>query len=296
MKLLLIGQSVEDHIIFDGIEKPVTPGGIFYSAAGLTSIKDPEDEVFMCTSIAQNNFHLFEWIYKDLDLSYSSFVDKIPEIYLTVRTGFERDECYNQITDSLNVNLENLNSFDGIYINMITGFDITLDTLIKIRESYSGIIYLDVHSLARGINDKMERYFREIPNFSEWAKNVSIIQVNENELLTISSLKEEKEIAAEILSYGTKILVVTYGERGAGIFFIEGDELKYKHVSVEKVETVNQVGCGDVFGSSYFYKYIKTKSYSEALNYAVRASQQVASHGNIQHIRNLKTDVSSSSD
>jgi hypothetical protein len=291
MKILLIGQSVEDHIIFDGIEKPVTPGGIFYSAAGLSSLKDSDDEIYLCTSIAEKNFHLFEWIYKDINLSYSTYVDKIPEIYLTVRSGFERDECYNHITDSLIVKLDNLNSFDGIYINMITGFDVSVETLRKIRKNYSGIIYLDVHSLARGLNDKMERHFRKIPNFSEWAKNISIIQVNENELLTLSSFRKEKEIAEEILSYGTKIVIITYGERGAGIYFIESDELMYKFVPVEKIESLNQVGCGDVFGSSYFYKYLKTKNYFEALQYAVKASQCIASYGNIQQIRNLKKDV-----
>ncbi|MDP3830217.1 MAG: carbohydrate kinase family protein [Ignavibacteriaceae bacterium] len=292
MKMLLIGQSVEDHILFDGLEKPVTPGGIFYSAAGLSSLKSEDDEIYLCTSIAEKNYHLFEWIYNDIDLSYSTYVEKIPEIYLTVRTGYERDECYNHITDSLSVTYDNLNSFDGIYINMITGFDISLETLKEIRKHFPGIIYLDVHSLARGLNDKMERHFRIIPSFSEWAKNVTIIQVNDNELLTLSENQNEKEIAKEVLSYDAKILIVTYGERGAGIYFIEENELKYIFIPVDKVETLNQVGCGDVFGSAYFYKYLKTKNYIEALRFAVKASQCVASYGNIMQIRNLKIDVS----
>ncbi|MBX2976047.1 MAG: carbohydrate kinase family protein [Ignavibacteriaceae bacterium] len=294
MKILLIGQSVEDHINFDRVEHPATPGGIFYSAAAISAIKEEKDEIFLATSIAENNYELFEWIYKDINLSYSTFTAKIPKIHLTVKTGKEREECYNHLTDSLTIDTVNLSSFDAVYINMITGFDISLQTLSDIRKNFIGIIYIDIHSLARGLNDKMERHFIPIPNFSEWAKNVDIVQVNENELLTLSALKDEIEIVKEILALGPSMLIVTYGEKGAALFYKEESEINRIFIKPQKIETVNQVGCGDVLGASFIYQYTKTKDKTDSLDFAVKTSGLVASYDSIKLIRNLKEDVSRS--
>ena len=77
---------------------------------------------------------------------------------------------------------------------MITGFDITLDQLKEIRKNFSGLIYIDVHTLSRGLDKYYQRNFRLIPDFSEWAKCIDIIQVNELELYTLFDSKSEKDI------------------------------------------------------------------------------------------------------
>jgi hypothetical protein len=52
MKLLIIGHSVEDHVDQSGIIQ-TKPGGIYYSAAALGNFKDPEDEIYLCTSVSE---------------------------------------------------------------------------------------------------------------------------------------------------------------------------------------------------------------------------------------------------
>ena len=149
MKLLLIGQSVEDHIYYkDSCE--VKPGGIFYTAAALHSIKEPRDEIYLCTSYKKND-RLFKDLYEDVNPGYLNYSDVIPEVRLNIYDGREREEIYKNITGRLDINDKNLEMFDGILINMITGYDITLEQLEGIRKNYSGPVYFDVHTFSRGL-------------------------------------------------------------------------------------------------------------------------------------------------
>jgi len=149
--------------------------------------------------------------------------------------------------------------FDGILINMVTGFDITLEQLKDIRKNYKGMIYFDVHTFSRGLDDNMQRYFRVIPDFKEWASNVDIIQVNKNELKTLTEKETEEGIIKEVLSYGIKYLILTLEDNGAKIFFKEDDAVKSIYEPAIKVDLKNKVGCGDVFGAVFFYSYISQK-------------------------------------
>ena len=99
----------------------------------------------------------------------------------------------------MEINIGNLNLFDGILINMITGFDFNLEQIKEIRNVYKGLIYIDVHTLSRGLDKNLKREFRLIPFFNEWASSVDIIQVNESELRTISKKTDELEIVKEVI-------------------------------------------------------------------------------------------------
>ena len=58
MKILLIGHSVEDHLLSKDNEK-ITPGGIFYSALGYKFVNEAEDEIYLNTVVEQSNENLF---------------------------------------------------------------------------------------------------------------------------------------------------------------------------------------------------------------------------------------------
>jgi sugar/nucleoside kinase (ribokinase family) len=140
----------------------------------------------------------------------------------------------------------------------------------------------------------MHRHFRLIPDFNLWAENFDFIQVNRNELFTLSSKTNEEEIALEVLSYGTKYLILTLEDKGAKIFFMEDDKLKFIYEPAIKVEVRNKVGCGDVFGASFFYSYIsqREKNIEIALKTANIAAGCSASYEKISEFKNMKRDVS----
>ena len=186
-----------------------------------------------------------------------------------------------------------MNSYDGILINMITGFDINLQQLKEIRKDYKGIIYFDVHTFSRGLDENFKRKFRVIPHFKEWAENLDIIQVNKNELFTLSEKKSEEEIIKEVLAYGIQYLIVTLEEKGARIFSKEDDIVNSIYQPAIEVDINNKIGCGDVFGAVFFYSYISQgfNNIDNAVKLANIAAGCTASYKELNEFINLKENV-----
>jgi sugar/nucleoside kinase (ribokinase family) len=181
--------------------------------------------------------------------------------------------------------------FDGILINMITGFDITIDNLRKIRKDFHGLIYLDVHMLSRGLDKDNQRRLRLIPNTMEWISSADIIQVNENEIYSLTEKKSEILAAKDILSYGLKYLLVTKGELGATVFFYEEGELKSYFMSSFKLNSVRKIGSGDIFGATFFYFYLRHFEFQKALKAAIIAAGYSTSYTNLKEFMKLRNDT-----
>jgi len=290
MKILVIGQSVVDRIFYKGIEE-VKPGGIFYAVVALSNFTEQSDEIFLCSTISKKDENLFLDIYNRINKKYIGYADKIPQVSLTINDDKERDEKYNHISQNLSLPIEELNNYDGILINMITGFDITLDQMIKVRKEYDGLIYFDVHTFSRGVSDDMKRYFRRISDFHKWAENIDILQANEEEIKTISDKTVEIEIVKEMFSYGVKLFIVTKGEKGVRIYFRNNDEIESVFIPVVKVQPINKVGCGDVFGAIFFYNYIRTNDIIDSLRVANLAAGIATTYSQTADYKGLKSDV-----
>jgi len=290
MKLLVVGHSVEDHVDQNGSVQ-IKPGGIYYSASALRNFVDKDDEIYLCTSVSDKNYDLFKPVYEKLNTKYLQFIESIPFVYLKIKVKGEREECYGSLTDNLKLNLEEINEFDGIYLNMITGYDVSLNQLLELRHNYKGLIYIDVHTFSRGIDENMKRHFRVIPDFNRWAKSVDIIQANTHELFTLNSKPNAEEIIKEVLSSGCRMLIVTNGESGSKTFLLKNNELSSLSIPAINIEAKNKVGCGDVFGSIFFYFYLKTGDLIKSLNAANIAGGCAASYADLNEFKNLKKDV-----
>lgn len=291
MKLLVIGQSVEDHIhIKDSHE--VKPGGIFYSVLGLKSFLEEKDELFLLTSMEREKESLFSPLYEGLKKDFFQYKGSIPRVNLYIPDNAERCENYENMAESLEVSgLRELNSFDGILVNMITGFDLRLEDLKSLRKDFKGLIYLDVHTLARGLGENNQREFRQIPQAMEWMRQADIVQVNESELRTLSSKGSETGIALEVLQCGLNCLIVTKGELGSKIYSLENGELKSYFQSAIKINCMNKIGCGDIFGAAFFSSYLKNKSLTEAARIANTAAGLTAGYREIKDFIKLKDDT-----
>lgn len=290
MNLLIIGNSVVDYI-HTGKNFLIRPGGIYYSVTALNNFKENQDKISLLTAIDKKDYLLFRDEYEKLDEQIFNPVESIPKVHLKIEMENERHERYENINRNLYVTIKNFNLYDGILINMITGYDISVEQLKDIRKNYKGLIYFDVHTLSRGLNDRMERNFRTIPGFNEWASNLNIIQVNRNELKTLSNLENVKEIINEVLNYGIKYLILTLEDEGAKVFFKDGNSVSTIYEPAIKINVKNKVGCGDVFGAVFFYSYIKYKNINSALKFANTAAGFAASYEDLNDFKKLKNDV-----
>jgi sugar/nucleoside kinase (ribokinase family) len=273
MKLLVIGHSVFDSIKLDNNLRKGA-GGIYYSISALNRIKHDDDEIFLCSQFDDETYDYFKPEFEKVNNKFLQKVDKIPRVHLNLQQDKERHESYENITNNLSLRFSDLKSIDGILINMITGFDITLDQLMQIRKSYSGLVFIDIHTLSRGLAKDFKREFRLIQNFESWARCLDIIQVNQNELYTLSPKENEIGIVEELFGFGVKILCVTKGDLGARVYYNNKNEIASYFAAARKIINPNIIGCGDVFGASFFYSYIRNKNVIDSLTKAVAYAGQ----------------------
>lgn len=268
MKLLIIGGSVLDRIVSEDKVKEFA-GGIYHSVLKLIEIKNNNDCLSLCTQISPDTYKYFIELYEKVDEKFLEKVSQIPNVTLEESPSGYRKETYSNIATSLNFDNIDFRKYDGILINMITGKELDCEKLKEIRVQSNAQIYFDVHTLSRLSNSVGEREFNLISDFYKWAENLDIIQVNEFELLSLFNISDENKVAQKLFSYGVKILIVTKAEKGAKVYFNNGNELNFYFKSAKKIQGVSTIGCGDYFGASFFYKYLITKDQFSSLNYAV---------------------------
>ena len=290
MNFLVIGHSVVDEI-FEKQSHKIKPGGIYYTVISLLSLVESKDKIFLCTNTAEGNPDLFGFVYNQVENTFIRKVKSIPFVKLVISENGERKETYTELDENLILPEEDFDLFDGILINMITGYDVSLNQLNELRKNFDGLIYFDVHTLSRGVDNNLERNFRRIKNFDLWTECIDILQANESELQTLSDKGKEIEIVEELLSYGIKQVLITRSDRGATVYFLDNKSVVRIDEIALKVKSMNKVGCGDVFGAVYFYNYIKNKNVKLALEKANLYAGIATTYNNEKDFFNLKNDA-----
>ena len=287
-RLLVIGSSVLDTIEYDN-KVEYKPGGIFYTMLGLSSIKEETENIDLITNIDDNSYQLFEKAFNSANLEYSSRVPEISSVHLRIYKDKERVESFYNKANNLNIPKEvEYKRYEGILINMISGYDIDISQLINIRDKFNGLIYCDIHSLARDFNEKNERVHRIIPCAEEWLSNIDIVQVNEYELFTLFESSIEEEIATKVLQTGVSALIITKGEKGAILYHLSHGEIVSIKIDGVRANATNIVGCGDIFGAVFFYNYIKSHDYQKSLKQANLSAANSTEYSTFEQYKQLK--------
>ncbi len=286
---LVIGSSVMDAIRYsDRMEKK--PGGIYYTVLRLASICSKKDTVQLLTNYDKNSFNLFEPVYKKVRMKYSFEVAKINSVQLNVWDDGGRCESFDKTRQGLILHDEiDYNAYDGILINMITGHDITQAQLEEIRKVFNGKIYFDLHSLSRGFDKNGKRVHMQIPHSEDWLKCIDILQCNEIELYTIFNFDNELKIINAIFQQGVKTIIVTRGAKGSTLYHKQDNsDFIVTNKDGLKVNSINHVGCGDIFGAVFFYNYILFDDYERALESANKAAGKSTEFSSFEQYEQLK--------
>jgi hypothetical protein len=172
-------------------------------------------------------------------------------------------------------------SADGILINMVSGCDITLETLDELRmavRQQKTFVHLDFHNLTLGFGSGGSRYRRPLEEWRRWAFMIDTVQCNEAEIggLTVER-NTEQQTAGHLLTLGVKGVLVTRGERGVTLYRNERKRVARQDISVDAVEGLpGSVGCGDVFGASFLYHYLSSSDLEGAAVNAVQSTREYA--------------------
>src|SRR5688572_8729703 len=113
-----------------------------------------------------------------------------------------------------------LADIDALYINLISGFELELETAQLIRQHFRGPIYCDLHSLMLSVQPSGFRAPRPLENVAAWCACFDLLQVNEDEAALMAA--DPMALAATAFSNGIRSLVVTMGSRGVVYFAAPG--------------------------------------------------------------------------
>src|SRR5256885_9684423 len=188
-----------------------------------------------------------------------------------------------------------LADLDALYINLISGFELDLETAQLIRQHFRGPIYCDLHSLLLAVQPNGLRTLQPLPNPAAWCRCFDLIQVNEDEMSMMSS--DPMALATIAFAEGVSSIAITLGSRGVIYFAAPGFEklsdlrrptlaAKSGAIRTAKIPAKptrhpgpgDPTGCGDVWGATYFSRLLAGDRLDDAISSAHRAAAR-----NLQH-------------
>jgi sugar/nucleoside kinase (ribokinase family) len=207
-----------------------------------------------------------------------------------------------------------LHDLDALYVNLMSGWELDLETMRLLRQHFRGPIYCDLHSLCLDHREGGVRTLQPLPDAAEWFRCMDIVQMNEDEMAMIAG--DPMALSAIALACGVSVLVVTLGARGAVYFAAPGFE-RLSDLRAERTTALSAspgavrtalvaaahardaqggdpTGCGDVFGATFFARLLDHDMLTEALHDAtIAASKNVGHRGATGLAHHLRGELSS---
>ncbi len=288
MNIAVIGHLCLDEIHFPQSSQhgPTTRegfGGIFFSVATLSSLAGPDDVIFPVFGVGDKEYDEFRHTLEGFTNIDVSGIFKFKGNTNRVRSFFDvdkssRTECPSHISDPIPfAKIKPYLDADGILINMVSGFDTTLETLDSIRMAVRDArtpIHFDFHSLTLGIDQDSKRFRRPLTDWRRWCFMLNSIQMSQEEASGLTAEHyDEPTLVNQLMPLMVNALVITRGERGATAILQENKKLTYVEVpGVSHGPIVDTIGCGDVFGAAFFYHSLLNKGYAGATEFANQAA------------------------
>ena len=167
---------------------------------------------------------------------------------------------------------ENIKEFTGAdfyIVNMITGWDISLDAFLRLSQSHFENIYLDVHFLVMGVDSMGRRYPQRPDNIRDWLRGARFVQMNEREYGIIAGGQMHEKAFFEEYLRPEQVLIITMADRGAKVIFRKEDTVRFKGFPAYSLDRFfDATGCGDVFGAAFVSEIVRGQNIYQAMEFA----------------------------
>jgi sugar/nucleoside kinase (ribokinase family) len=163
------------------------------------------------------------------------------------RGGERREEVEMRVKSLSPEDLLGAEGARAVLVNMISGQDVTRETLGELRRASSADFLLDVQALARTF--ATPRRVRVVPHRTEWCRVFDVVRGNEEEIAHFGGVPNDTAKAAEqILREGPREVLATRGERGSWRASLGPGGLTRVEVPPDPWQpAADPTGCGDAF-------------------------------------------------
>ena len=297
MRIGIIGQPCIDEIVHANKRSPPEQalGGVLYSYAAMErlmkEIGSKTDTFVPLTWLSKADRPVLESLLEKcsrLERNAGLWLtdSQTNRVQLVYRENGERTEHCPHILPSLGLDqlsVDVVESLDGLFVNMISGYDVSIETLesalnVVAKRPY---VHIDIHALVLGSLSEREddlsfgggREPRGVKEWKRWLALADSVQLNELEVRWFADpeIKSEPELLKYILISNQfpklRYLILTRAERGATLFDFE-KEMVY-NATPPTVEAIETTGSGDVFGSAFVFFALSGTPPEEALQKAV---------------------------
>jgi sugar/nucleoside kinase (ribokinase family) len=172
---------------------------------------------------------------------------------------------------------------DALYVNFISGYELSLETAQLLRRGFPRFIYADLHSLFLGKAPDGTRVPQLLPQAPAWFGCFDAVQLNEDEMQALGD--DPLSTAADALGHGCKTLCVTLGSRGAAYF--TGSPVRTARIPPDDAAPLDgdPTGCGDVFGGTVAAALVGGATLEDALREGGRLAARNLSHRGATRLR-----------
>lgn len=160
-----------------------------------------------------------------------------------------------------------LDGIDALYINFLSGVELDLETMLRLRTHFSGPIYADLHSLFLGPAGRGARQPRPLADWRRWLSCFDGIQLNEDELALLApEITNRAGFERELTRFGPRLAIITEGGRGVRYVAdldLPDDPLQWREAERGGEQRQGHLptpggrlpgdptGCGDVWGAGF---------------------------------------------
>ncbi|HAX47553.1 MAG TPA: carbohydrate kinase family protein [Ignavibacteria bacterium] len=315
MKLAVIGEPCMDYIHRGDETTQKQFGGILYSLVSLAVISKNAATICPVMNLGEDEYENVTGFLKtigNIDLSHIKktshktrvvnlfYKDKDSVLNVSTKKTYDREE--NSTEPTLPVEYEQISyllpELDGILVNLVSGVDVTLNSLQEIRKQFNGYIHMDLHNLVMQTFPDGTRKQMPVKEWKSWVSQTDTLQMNESELNILTGDNvTEYDTAKQILSGGNvNALAVTRGRSGVSLFTIRknnsntsGELDKLDVPRIDSPDFIDSTGCGDVFASSFFYNNAERRleDVPGALNFANKMASKNSSLRGVEDLPNL---------
>jgi len=300
MSIVVIGAVTKDTLIFPGKNScRVTEslGGILYVVISLATLT--KEKVYPVCNVGYDIYDDLISIlknFKNVQLSHIRKVN-VKNIHCYIMWVSEYGTQYDEgreVPISFKQVKPLMPKSKFIFVSPMTGFDIELETLKKIKQTVICPIYLDYHILSLERDKLGNRYLHKRTDWFEWCISCDYLQLNkfEAELLYEKEVITESDVrdfAKPILGKGLKATAVTLGSKGVIICYRDNlSSIGVKHIKgIKTNKVIDAAGCGDVFAAGFISHFLKTENLLESYKFANQIASLKVRITGIQRLSNL---------